>query len=180
MGARTDEALAEVLAARTSLGEETVRLKVSAKNAVDIKSKVKSSPAKAAGIAAGAAFVAVGGPKRVLRGAKHRIFGKPDPLPPSMLPDKVEKAVSALGDDGAKVRGALERGFADYLDATAPARKKAAKQNSVRTMVMKAATPLAVRAARQAFDDFVAPAKSTDAPAAPSKTAAAAKPAPKK
>ena len=106
----------------------------------------------------------------------------------SGLAQSREVHIATVGDDGAKVRGALERGFADYLDASAPARKKAAKQNSIRTMVMKAATPLAVRAARQAFDEFVAPAKSTQAPGAPggpskpaaSKPAATAKPTPKK
>ena len=165
MGARTDAALEEVLAARASLGEETDRLKASAKDAVDIKKKVRQSPAKAAGIAAATAFVVVGGPKRIFRSVKHRVFGKPDPLPPSMLPDKVDKAIAALGDDGAKVRGALERSFADYLDDTAPARKKAAREGSFRRMVVKAATPLATRAARQAFDDFVAPAISGPAPA---------------
>jgi hypothetical protein len=155
VGARTDAALEEVLAARTSLAEETDRLKVSARNAVDIKAKVKKSPAKAAGVAAGAAFVVAGGPKRVFRAVKRRVRGEPAPLPPSLLPDQIDRAVRALGDDGDKVRGAIERGFADYLDASAPARRKAARKNSVRTMVMKAATPLVAKAARQAFDEYV-------------------------
>ncbi len=38
------------------------------------------------------------------------------PLPESMLPEEVERAVRALGSDGDRVRGALERSFAGYLD----------------------------------------------------------------
>ncbi len=152
MGARTDAALAEALAARASLAEETDRLKASARNAVDIKTKVRKSPGKAAGVAAGAAFVALGGPRRAFRAVKRRVRGVPEPLPASLLPDEIDKAVRALGDDGAKVRGALERGFADYLDATAPARKKAAQQSSLRTTLLKVGTPLAVRAVREAID----------------------------
>ncbi len=151
MGAATDAARQEALAARASLGEEVEQLKASARAAVDIKAKVRKSPAKAAGIAAGAAFVVAGGPKRVFRAVKRRVRGVPEPLPPSLLPDQVDKAVRALGDDGAKVRGALERGFADYLDATAPARRKAARQGSFRRMAVKAATPLVIRAAREAL-----------------------------
>ena len=40
---------------------------------------------------------------------RTRSFGRPDPLPKSMLPEEVDKALRALGDDGTKVRGALER-----------------------------------------------------------------------
>jgi hypothetical protein len=67
-----------------------------------------------AAAAGGITFVAVGGPRRVFRAARNRIFGAPEPLPESMLPDQVEKALRELGDDGRKVRGALERDFAAY------------------------------------------------------------------
>ena len=52
----------------------------------------------------------------MIRRARRSIFGAPDPLPASMLPDEVERAVRALGTDGDAVRGALERSFAEYLD----------------------------------------------------------------
>ena len=113
----TVAALAEVAAARAALDDELIRLEATARAAVDIRAKVKRNPGRAAAVVGGTAFVAVGGPRRVLRGVKHRVFGRPDPLPPSLLPDKVERAVSALGDDGAKVRGALEREFAAYCEA---------------------------------------------------------------
>jgi hypothetical protein len=147
----------EVVAARAALGEETVRLQAAARAAVDIKAKVKRSPMKAASLAGSAAFVAVGGPRRVLRGVRHRIFGTPQPLPPSLLPDQVERAVRALGDDGAKVRGALEREFAGFLASTAKGRKTEARSRSLARLAVKVATPLAARAAREAIDRAVRP-----------------------
>jgi len=123
VGEDTETARAQVVASRARLDEEVVRLEASARAAVDVKAKVKKHPVKAAGVVAGAGFLAVGGPKRVFRGVKHAIFGKPDPLPKSLLPDEVEAAVSALGTDGAKVRGKLEREFGRYLRETAPQSK---------------------------------------------------------
>jgi hypothetical protein len=111
-------ALEEVRLARAGLFDETTRLEATVRDAVDIKAKVKRNPRKAAAIAGGAAFVALGGPRRVLRRTRRAVFGAPDPLPPSLLPDQVERAVRALGEDGTKVRGALEREFAGYLDST--------------------------------------------------------------
>lgn len=113
--AQLEAALAEIRLARAGLFDETDRLEATLRDAVDIKAKIKRNPKKAAAIAGGAAFVAVGGPRRVLRRARRAVFGVPDPLPPSLLPDQVERAVRALGDDGSKVRGALEREFASYL-----------------------------------------------------------------
>lgn len=108
-------ALADVVAARQALADELVRLEASARAAIDIRAKVRRNPGKTAAAVGGTAFVVLGGPRRTLRAVRHRVFGKPDPLPPSLLPDQVEKAVRALGDDGAKVRGALEREFAAFV-----------------------------------------------------------------
>lgn len=111
----TAAAVDDVAAARQALADELVKLEASVRSAVDIKAKVKRSPGKAAAAVGGTAFVVLGGPRKVFRSVKHRIVGQPDPLPPSLLPDQVEKAVRALGDDGAKVRGALEREFAAFV-----------------------------------------------------------------
>jgi len=110
----TDAARDRVLAARAALGEELEVLEASARAAVDVPAKIRRSPAKAAAIAGGTAFVVLGGPKRVLRRGKRAIFGAPEPLPDAMLPEEIEKALRALGSDGSKVRGALERDFAAY------------------------------------------------------------------
>jgi hypothetical protein len=108
-------ALDDVAAARLALADELVTLEASLRAAVDIKAKVKRNPGKTAAAVGGTAFVVLGGPRRTIRAVRHRVFGKPDPLPPSLLPDQVEKAVRALGDDGTKVRGALEREFAAFV-----------------------------------------------------------------
>jgi len=109
-----DAARDRVLAARAALGEELEVLEASARAAVDVPAKIRRNPVPFAATAGGVAFVAVGGPRRVFRAARNRIFGAPEPLPDSMLPDQVEKALRGLGDDGRKVRGALERDFAAY------------------------------------------------------------------
>jgi hypothetical protein len=140
----TIAALAEVMAARAALDDEIVRLEATARAAVDIRAKVKRNPGRTAAVVGGAAFVAVGGPRRVLRSVKHRVFGVPDPLPPSLLPEQVERAVSALGEDGAKVRGALEREFAAFVDTN---RKGDSK--FVRRVLLTGGVPLASQIGRE-------------------------------
>jgi hypothetical protein len=124
MGARTDAARSEVLAARAGLGEELVRLEASGRAAVDIPARLKREPAKVLGTAGGAAFLLLGGPKRVFKGVRRAVFGPNADLPKSMLPPEVEKTLKKLGADGEKVRGTLEREFADYLDEKAPQRRE--------------------------------------------------------
>lgn len=137
-------ALAAVEAARAGLAEQLVTLEASTRAALDVKAKIKRNPGKTAAAVGGTAFVVVGGPRRVFRAVKHRIVGKPDPLPPSLLPDQVETAVRALGDDGAKVRGALEREFAAYV-----AEGRRQDMRFTRRLVLATAAPLATTALRE-------------------------------
>jgi hypothetical protein len=138
-------ARAEVLASLGKLDEELVRLEASARAAVDIKAKVKRSPAKAAGAAAGTAFLLVGGPRRVLRRTRNAVFGAPNPLPESMLPKDVDKALKALGTDGEKVRGAIEREFAAYLQDKTPELKARNFSGSVAKLLTTFGQPIALR-----------------------------------
>lgn len=124
MGARTDAARAEVLAARAGLDEELVRLEASGRAAVDIPARLRREPAKVLGAAGGAAFLLLGGPGRVFKGVRRAIFGRDADLPKSMLPKEVEKTLRKLGPEGEKVRGTIEREFAAYLDEKAPERQK--------------------------------------------------------
>jgi hypothetical protein len=124
VGTRTDAALAQVVAARAEFAEDLEELEAAGRAAVDIPAKVRRAPAKAAGVAAGAAFVALGGPKRVFRRAKRAVTGEDEELPSELLPKEVEKTLRKLGTDGRKVRGTLEREFARYLDTRAKERKK--------------------------------------------------------
>ena len=124
MGTRTDAALAQVVAARAELADDLEQLEAAGRAAVDIPAKIRRAPAKAAGVAAGAAFVALGGPKRVFRRAKRAVTGEEEDLPSELLPKEVEKTLRKLGTDGRKVRGTLEKEFARYLDTRAKERKK--------------------------------------------------------
>ena len=124
MGARTDAARAEVLAARAGLDEELLKLEASGRAAVDIPARIRREPAKVLGAAGGAAFLLLGGPKRVLKRARMAMNGGKEPLPKSMLPPEVEKTLRKLGPDGEKVRGTLEREFASYLEEKAPERRE--------------------------------------------------------
>jgi hypothetical protein len=137
-------AIADVAAARQALGDELVHLEASARAAVDIRAKVKRNPGKTAAAIGGTAFLAVGGPRRVFRAVKHRIVGRPDPLPPSLLPEQVERAVRALGDDGAKVRGALEREFAAFVDTN-----RKSESRFVRRVLLTGGIPIASQIGRE-------------------------------
>jgi hypothetical protein len=124
VGARTDAARAEVLAARAGLEEELVRLEASGRAAVDIPARLKREPAKVLGAAGGAAFLLLGGPRRVLQGARRAVMGPKADMPKSMLPKQVDKELKKLGDDGERVRATLERELANYLDEKADQRKE--------------------------------------------------------
>ncbi|MHB8890729.1 MAG: hypothetical protein ACYC65_01650 [Candidatus Limnocylindrales bacterium] len=157
MGEGKESARAQVLAARALLGEELVLLEASGRAAVDIRAKVRRNPAKAAGVAAGVGFVALGGPKKVLRGARNAIFGKPDPLPKSMLPAEIEKALKELGSDGERVRGTLEREFAGYLKEKAPQRKERNLSAVAAMLLAGIGRPVAQRYGRQLVERLLEP-----------------------
>jgi hypothetical protein len=141
-----------VLAARSELGEQLTVLEASGRAAVDIPARLKRSPAKVAAVVGGVGFLAVKGPQRVYRLTRRVVVGKPAPLPTSMLPDEVEKTLRKMGRDGDKVRGALERDFADYA-------KQARKgRDSVKTLLLLAvARPLLGRAAKSAGEMLFTP-----------------------
>lgn len=149
MGARTDAARTEVLAAREGLRDEVVRLEAAVRAAVDIPARLRNDPLKFGGAAAGAAFLLLGGPKRVLGRARRAIFGKPADMPPSMLPDEVEAVLRKLGPDGDRVRGTLEREFARFLEERAPERRERDIAGLVSGLVSNVVRPASVRAGRE-------------------------------
>ncbi len=116
MGARTDAARAEVVARRQLVLDEVDRLEAAGRSAVDIPAKIRRSPGKTAAVAAGTAFLVLGGPKRTYRAVRRAIFGPAAELPKSMLPEQIDKALRTLGEDGNRVRGVIEREFVDYLE----------------------------------------------------------------
>ena len=152
MATEQDAARERVLAARASLAREVQELGTAGRAAVDIPAHVKRSPAKAAAIAGGLGFVALKGPQRIYRAIRTRIWGEPAELPRRMLPDEIEKTLRKLGDDGDKVRGALERDFADYAK-----RSQKEKQGLKSILLLAVVRPLVGRGARAAGDLLFTP-----------------------
>ncbi len=157
MGTRTDAALAEVVAARADLAAQVDRLEAAGRAAIDVPAKIRANPVKAAGVAAGGAFLAVGGPKRLFRRARRAITGKEAELPSDLLPKDVEKALRKIGTDGSKVRGTLERDFAKYLDERAKERKKEGVTAAVTGIAVSALRPIAMRQGRQLAERMLNP-----------------------
>jgi hypothetical protein len=149
VGARTDAARSEVLAARAGLEEELVRLEAAGRAAVDIPARLRRDPAKVLGAAGGAAFLLLGGPKRLFKGVRRAVLGPEADLPKSMLPPEVEKTLKKLGPDGEKVRGTLEREFADYLDEKAPKRRERDLGGTAAVLLGGALKPVVQRLGRQ-------------------------------
>jgi hypothetical protein len=152
-------ARAQVLAAREALDEELVRLEASARAAVDVPAKIKRNPGKTVGLAAGAGFLAIGGPRRVFRRAKRAVRGPEEPLPTSMLPKEIDAALGSLGTDGDRVRGVIEREFASYLKATEPARRSRNLGGAITIVSVAFLRPLVLRYSKHLADQIF----STDA-----------------
>lgn len=154
MASEQDAARDRVLAARKALDAEYQGLTASTREAVDIPAKIRRNPARVAAVAGGAAFLVARGPQKVVRGTRRILFGAPAPMPEAMLPDEIEKTLKALGSDGDKVRGALERDFADYA-------KKA--QRNRRSVMLAVALPLLrpvlARGAKAATDWMTTPGR---------------------
>jgi hypothetical protein len=157
VGTRTDAALAQVVAARADLDAELDRLEAAGRAAVDIPAKVKREPVKAAGVAAGAAFLALGGPKRLFRRVKTAIRGEEDPLPSELLPDEINKVLKKLGSDGKKVQVTLDKEFAKYLDDRAKERKKEGVLAAAVALGTTALRPVALRTGRQLVERMLNP-----------------------
>ena len=153
MVTEADAARERVLAARLELATEVERLEASARAAVDIPAKVRRSPAKAAAVVGGVGFVALGGPRRLFRRAKAAIVGPDQPLPESMLPDEVEKTLKRLGTDGERVRGTIERDFADYLKVA----QKRRRPDFGQTLYYAITLPLIRRGGRMAIEWLIRP-----------------------
>ena len=149
MGARSNAARAEVLAAREGLDEELVRLEAAGRAAVDIPARLRREPAKVLGTAGGAAFLLLGGPKRAFKGIRRAILGDKSDMPKSMLPPEIEKQLKKLGPDGEKVRGTIEREFAHYLDETAPKRRERDLSGTAAALLGGALLPVTKRLGKE-------------------------------
>lgn len=110
------EALEGVRAARKGVATELDNLNTSVRAAIDIPAKIRRNPVPTLGAAGGAAFLLLGGPKRVAQSVEKRLFPKRYSRPPRVLPRDIEKSLDRLPEeDRDRVRAHLERDFAAYL-----------------------------------------------------------------
>jgi hypothetical protein len=157
VGARTDAARTAAVASRGELAEEVARLEGSVRAAVDIPAKIRRAPAKTAALAGGAAFFALGGPRRALGRVRRAVRGPGAELPKSMLPDEVERTLRKLGPDGDRIRGTLEREFAAYLDSKADERKGRDLGATTALLAGSLLGPLTKRFGRQLAEELFTP-----------------------
>ena len=156
MGARTDAARAQVLAAREELEDEVIRLEAAGRSAVDVPAKVRRNPGKTAGVAAGAAFFVLGGPGRLFRRVKRAVLPEKE-LPKSILPEDVDKALRRMGEDGEKIRGTLEREFARYLEEHQQERENRDLGAVAAVLLASIAKPLTAQAGRRLAQQLFSP-----------------------
>ena len=109
------DARQEVVNARRAAAGELDELGPAFRAAVDIPAKVRRNPIRSAGLLGGAAFLAVGGPKRIIRAVETRVF--PRRHERRLTPKEVDKTIDRLPEeDREAVRAHLERDFASYLE----------------------------------------------------------------
>jgi hypothetical protein len=110
------EARQEVENARQAVSNELDELGGAARRAVDIPAKVRNNPARTVGVAGGAAFLLLGGPKRLAKAAEARFFPKRVYKRDRALPKDVQKTINKLpAEDREQVEARLEQDFQSYL-----------------------------------------------------------------
>lgn len=147
MGARTDQAREQVIAARQAFLDEAGEMRRSAGEAVNFPAKAREDPVRYGALTAGAAFVVLGGPRRLLRRVRRGVLGAP--APKTLLPREIEHAVEGMGRDGEAVRVRLEREFATYLQERRAERERSRISSLLLGAAGTAVGAFSTRAARQ-------------------------------
>lgn len=109
-------ALAEVAAARQAAGASLDELSGAVRSALDVPAKIRRHPVRTAALAGGAGFLALRGPRRLLRLVSRQLRPEDPDRHEGLLPEEVEKVLrdSSVANDP-QVRRALEADFAEYL-----------------------------------------------------------------
>jgi hypothetical protein len=104
----------EVALARLAAESELDEMGSAVRAAVDIPTKIKRQPVKYGALGAGAAFLALNGPKRVIKSVEKRFFPKRHER--RLTPREIDRVIDRLPEEEREaVRGRLEREFAAYL-----------------------------------------------------------------
>jgi hypothetical protein len=128
MAETTTEARQELDNARRDAATELDRLSGSVRHALDIPGHFRRDPLRASALAGGAAFLLLGGPKRVLRAAEKRVL--PRRRPRALLPNEIEQSLRHLPEeDREAARAHIERDFAAYLRREHPKEQPNARKS---------------------------------------------------
>lgn len=160
MATRTDQARAEVIAAREGLVGEADELRRSALDAVDVPARAREDPVRVGALTAGGLFLVLGGPRRLLGRVRRTLFGAPAPR--TLLPEEIEQAVEGLGRDSETVRRHLDREFADYLETRKAERERTRLSGTLLALAGTAVNAVAHRAGRELIEGFLAPPRRRD------------------
>ncbi len=134
---RVAAALKDVDGARRNVAAELDNLNTSVRAAVNIPAKIKANPVPTLGAAGGAAFLLLGGPRRLAQTIEKQLFPKRYERPPKVLPRDIEKSLDRLPEeDRDKVRAHLEKDFAAYLRAEHPKDPPTARTSAWKTYDM--------------------------------------------
>ncbi len=147
MADTTADARREVADARQNVAVQLDQLGTAARSAIDIPGKVRRNPVQTVGIASAAAFVVLGGPRRMIRAVGERVL--PQRSPRSLLPAEIQRTVNRLEpEQREQLEKHLERDFAAYLTRTHPQEPANARRSFWKTYD-RVMGPVTARAGRE-------------------------------
>ncbi len=134
MAQSSAEARQEVENARKGVEKELDDLTQATRDALDIPAKVRRNPVRTVGLAGGAAFLLLGGPKRVARAAEKKFLPQRVYKRDRSLPKNVQATIDKLEPEQRElVEAHLERDFAAYMNKEHPAEPANARQSLWKT-----------------------------------------------
>lgn len=149
-------------AARETAADEMNELGPALRRSLDFPTKIRRNPVQTAGIAGGAAFLLLGGPRKAAKALERRLFPKRYNRPPTLLPKHVDQALDRLEPaDRDQVRGHLEKDFAAYIKKEHPKEPADARRSIWSTYDLILGT-VGTRAAREMVKRLFDPPPSDD------------------
>ena len=130
MGETLAETRVEVSTQRADVEQTAQQLQARVRRALDIRAKIRENPVLVGGLAAGAVFLAVGGPIRLLRAARRRVAPTRVEQAYDTLPKALQRWVDAASDAVGPKADEARRTLAEELQRwrAEPTDKKRARQ----------------------------------------------------